>query len=220
MSMTRPRTVFLADDHEMILPGIRMIIESRGDFEVSGQATDGLAAYEGIRDGKPDIAVLDLSIPSMSGFEIIARLRKEGTGTRFIILTSYTEDVYIREAMALKVEGYILKENASAELTAALEAVSQGLNYMAPKVMTRIMQGMASSGAEQERQNRLDSLTERESQVLRLVGQAKSGKEICAALDIGDSTMKAHKASIMRKLSVGSTGEMQLYARKNGFCLD
>jgi len=143
MNMIKTTSVYLVDDHEMILPGIKMAVEARRGFAVVGMATDGEAAYRGIRDMRPDIAVLDLSIPLLSGFELVSRFRQEGGGTRFIILTSYSDDKYIKEALALHVEGYILKENASTELIAALEAVSKGLNYMAPKIMTRIMQGLA-----------------------------------------------------------------------------
>ena len=123
MAMTKTTSVYLVDDHEMILPGIRMSVEAHRGFAVVGMATDGQTAYEGIRELRPDIAVLDLSIPLLSGFELVAKFRQEGCRTRFIILTSYSDDKYIKEALALKVEGYILKENPSTELIAALDAV-------------------------------------------------------------------------------------------------
>lgn len=220
MTMTKQVTVFLADDHAMILPGIKMAVESQAGFSVVGQATDGQAAYAGIVEARPDIAVLDLSIPLLSGFEIIARLRREDCRTRFIILTSYSDDKYIKEALELKVDGYILKENSSAELLAALEAVSKGLKYMTPRVMTRIVQGLETSGDRSGAAVALDSLTPRERELLRLVADAKTGKEICTLMGIGESTMKVHKTNVMRKLGLRTSGEMQLYARKNAFCFD
>lgn len=180
MTAQRHVSIFLADDHEMILPGMRLMLENEPGFEVVGMATDGLEAYRAILELRPDVAVLDLSIPSMSGFEVIARLHKEGCRTRFVILTSYAEDMYIKEALSLGVDSYILKENSSTELLAALNAVSKGLRYMAPKVLSWMMQG----------------------------------------LDISDSTMKGHKAGIMRKLGLKSSAEMILYARKNQLVME
>jgi len=217
MAMAKTTSVYLVDDHEIILPGIRMFIETNQGFSVVGTATDGQAAYEGIRELRPDIAVLDLSIPLLSGFELVAKFRQEGGPTRFIILTSYSDDKYIKEALALKVEGYILKENPSTELIATLDAVSRGLNYMAPRIMTRIMQGLSSGGNQGSASVASDQLTEREKQVLRLIGSAHSGKDICVALHISDSTMKAHKGAILRKLGLKNSKEILLYARNNDF---
>jgi len=221
MSTARKQvTIFLADDHEVILPGMRLMLENEPGFEVVGMATDGLEAYSAIRELRPDVAVLDLSIPSMSGFEVIARLRKEECRTRFVILTSYAEDTYIKEALTLGVDSYILKENSSTELVAALNAVSQGLRYMAPKVLTRMMQGLDPADAMLPDRVALDSLTAREREILKLVAEEKSGKDICGVLGISDSTMKGHKAGIMRKLGLRSSAEMILYARRNQLVME
>lgn len=211
-------TIFIADDHEMILPGIRMMVENEPGYTVVGMATDGGEACKAIKSLQPDIAVLDLSIPTLSGFEVISRLRKDGCSTRFIVLTSYSEDSYIKEALSLNVDSYILKENSSTQLLAALHAVSKGLKYMAPKVLTRMMQGFNAEAPGPH--VALDSLTPRELELIRLVAEARSGRDISAALGISEITMKGHKAGIMRKLGLHSSAEILLYARRNNLVME
>lgn len=138
----RKLEIFLADDHQNILPGLKMAIESVDGFHVTGSATDGLDAYNGIMELRPDIAVLDLSIPVINGFEITRKLRENKNKVKVIILTSYSNDEYIREAMKIKVDGYLLKEDSSKEILTALETVASGCSYITPKIMKKIADGL------------------------------------------------------------------------------
>ncbi len=207
--------IFLVDDHEMILPGLKMAVESVEGYNVVGTATDGLSGFNGIMELFPDIAVLDLSIPILNGFEITKKLREKKNPVKIIILTSYSEDKYIREAIDLKVDGYILKENSSKELLQAIETVASGYKYITPKIMTRIFDGIKESGVKETASLAIDSLTEREQEVLELVAEGKKGREICSILNISESTLKTHKGNLMKKLNVSSTNELMLYAIKN-----
>jgi DNA-binding NarL/FixJ family response regulator len=207
-------TVFIVDDHEMILPGIRMTIESLEGFKVIGQATDGLSGFNSIMELRPDIAILDLSVPVLNGFGIARKLHEKKNPAKIILLTSFSEDSYIKQAMELKIDGYVLKENSGAELIQALKAVSSGYRYLAPKVMTRVMDGLVTVGS-QEAVGGFDSLTSRERDVLALISEGRRGKEICSILGVSESTLKTHKASLMRKLDVGSTNELIVLVGRN-----
>ena len=209
--------IFLVDDHEMILPGLKMAIESMEGVSVIGMATDGLSAFNGIMESLPDIAVVDLSVPVLNGFEITRKLKEKKNPVKIIILTSYSEDKYIREAVELQVDGYILKENSSKELLRAIESVAAGYKYMTPKVMTKIVNSIGSGGAKESVSPVLaiDSLTGREFEVLKLISEGKRGREICSILGISESTLKSHKGHIMQKLNISSASELMLYAIRN-----
>jgi len=209
--------IFLVDDHEMILPGLKMAIESMEGVSVIGMATDGLSAFNGIMESLPDIAVVDLSVPVLSGFAITRKLKEKKNPVKIIILTSYSEDKYIREAVELQVDGYILKENSSKELLRAIESVAAGYKYMTPKVMTKIVNSIGS-GSRNEPDTpvlAIDSLTGREFEVLKLISEGKRGREICSILGISESTLKSHKGHIMQKLNISSASELMLYAIRN-----
>jgi len=170
--MLRTKTrVFLVDDHEMILPGLKIAIESMEKFSVIGTATDGLTAFNSIMELSPDIAVLDLSIPVLNGFEITRKLREKKSPVKIIILTSYSEEKYIREAMELKVDGYLLKENSSRELIQALDTVAGGLKYITPKVMTKLMNSDDTVRKNAPAVLASESLTEKEYEVLKLISE-------------------------------------------------
>lgn len=207
--------IFLADDHEMILPGLKMAVESIDGCEVIGSATDGLSAYNSIMELKPDVAILDLSIPVLNGFEITKKLKESRNPVKILILTSYSEDKYIREAMELRVDGYLLKENSSKELTEAIVTVASGYKYITPKIMTKIVNGIDDKKNAKPAALAADTVTAREYEVLKLISEGKRGREICLTLDISESTLKTHKSNLMRKLNVSSANELILYALKN-----
>ncbi len=207
--------VFLVDDHEMILPGLRMAVESLEGFTVIGTATDGLTAYNSIVELKPDIAILDLSVPVLNGFEIARKLRGNSSSPKIIILTSYSDDKYVREALELKVDGYLLKENSSKELLQALETVASGYKYITPKIMTKIVNNIGEMKTSEPTVLISDSIRDREYDVLKLVAEGRKGREISRILGISESTLKTHKANLMKKLKVSSTSELMLYVLKN-----
>lgn len=213
--MIKKLKIFLVDDHEMILPGLTMTIESVEGYLVVGTATDGFSAYTSIMEIKPDIAILDLSIPVLSGFEITKKLHEQKCQTKIIILTSYSEEKYIREAMELKVDGYLLKENSSKELLQAIETVTAGYKYVTPKIMTKLINGISDPQAVGVPSLVSDSLTGKEYEILKLISDGKNGRGICRTLNITESTLKTHKSHLMKKLHVSTVNELMLYALKN-----
>lgn len=210
--------IFLVDDHQMILPGLKMAIESVEGYIVAGTATDGLTAFNSIMELRPDVAVLDLSVPVLNGFEIARKLREKRNPVRIIILTSYSDDRYVREAMELKVDGYLLKENSPRELLQAIGTVASGRRYFTPGIMSKIAEGMDEGKTDEHSSHPVltsDKITDREFEILKLIAEGKRGREICSVLNISEPTLKTHKSNMMKKLNVSSTNELMLYALKN-----
>ncbi|MBN2434990.1 MAG: response regulator transcription factor [Spirochaetes bacterium] len=213
-------SVFIVDDHEMIIPGLKMAIESLDNFNVAGCSSNGLEALNLIKQCKPDIVLSDLSMPGFNGFEILSHFRANNSKIKFIFLTSYSDDKYVRQALKLGVEGYILKENSPDDLFKALETVSKGLKYITPKIMTRIVDGLDLDSETDEDFLASDSLTGKEREVMSLITGGKSTREICRILEITEATLKTHKSNIMRKLGVKTTGELIVYYNEHKMFTD
>ena len=213
-------SVFIVDDHEMIIPGLKMAVESLDNFNVAGCASNGLEALNLIKQTKPDIVLSDLSMPGFNGFEILSHFRERNSKIKFIFLTSYSEDKYVRQALKLGVEGYILKENSPDDLFKALETVSKGLKYITPKIMTRIVDGLDLDSETDEDFLASDSLTEKEREVMSLIAGGKNTREICRILEITEATLKTHKSNIKRKLGVKTTAELIVYYNEHKLFID
>jgi len=207
--------IFIIDDHEMIISGVKSAVESIGRYSVVGSATEGYAGLEGIIKTGAHIAIVDLSIPGLNGFEILQHLRDKKSTARVIFLTSFTENSYIKRALSMGVDGYVLKEDSSSELITALENVVKGFKYMTPRVMTKIATDFELSGVKVDAPAMTEKLSGRELDVLRLIGLGKKGLEICSELNISEPTLKTHKRNLMKKLNLDSTPELMLYVVKN-----
>ena len=213
--MTR---VFLVDDHKILLPGIKMIIESLPDFSVVGEAYDGLTAVREIIELDPDICIVDLSIPRLNGFGVAQKLQENHIGSKIILLTSFIDDSLISRALQYRIAGYVLKENNPDELKRSLLEVRDGNRYFCPSVMTKMIHKMEKleSGEEDEQQAAIvNSLSPREQDVLMLVANGMTGKEICCELNISESTLKKHKTSLLRKMNVKTTNELIAMVNKD-----
>lgn len=211
--------VFLADDHALLRDGVKAIIAGDPRYEVAGESGDGREALERIEAMKPDIAVIDISIPTMSGVEIARQLKKFHPAIRVLMLSQHDNEEYVRELMAIGVEGYILKSNASDELLRALDAIMDGNTFLSPQITTRLVSGMRESGraaATAEIQSSFRLLSNREREILKLIAEGKSNREIASLLFISAETVKTHRASIMKKLGLKSIAEVVRYAVKEG----
>ncbi len=213
--MTR---VFLVDDHKILLPGIKIIIESLTDFSVVGEAYDGLSAVKKITELEPDICVVDLSIPLLNGFGVAQKLQENRIDSKIILLTSFVDDSLVSRALQFRIAGYVLKENNTDELKRALLEVRDGNRYFCPSVMTKMinkMEKLESGGDEEQQTAIVNSLTPREQDVLMLVANGLTGKEICGKLNISESTLKKHKTSLLRKMNVKTTNELIALVNKD-----
>jgi len=206
-----PVRILLADDHEVVREGFRALLEDHG-FQIVGEASDGYEAVRLANDLKPAIAVLDLSMPLLSGIQACREIAKVSPFTRTIILTMYRDDQYVLDALRAGVSGYILKSRAGKDLIEAIREVSAGSTYLGPEVSQVVVKAYQAGGHEPAH----SSLSSRETQVLQLVAQGKSTKEVATTLGISVKTASAHRASLMRKLDIHETAGLVRYAIRAG----
>jgi len=212
--MTVPIRVLLADDHTLVRQGLVGLLEDSGECEVVAEASDGVEAVEMALATRPDVAVLDLSMPRLSGLEAVRRIRNELPHTRVLVVTVHEEEEYVLPIVRAGAAGYLVKDSAASELLAAVRAVASGQAYFGPQA--------AKALAEQYRRppgapdDPYEDLTPREREVLHLVVEGKTTKEIAKALGISPKTADNHRTRMMDKLGLHNTAEVVRYAAKKG----
>lgn len=213
--------IFLADDHSILRDGLKLILDSEEEFNIVGEAGDGREAYEMIEKLKPDVAVLDISMPSMSGIELSRHLKKYLPNMKILILSRHDKDEYVKQVLQFGVEGYILKDDASDELIKAVKEVVKGNLYLSPRLASGIIREAIQfqSDMEEEKNNQspFEILTPREREVLKLIAEGSNSREIAEILRISPQTVKTHRVNIMRKLDMHKVNDLVAYAIKNGF---
>jgi DNA-binding NarL/FixJ family response regulator len=211
-------TIILADDHPAVRAGIRQFIERTPGFRVLAEADDGKAALDLVRRLTPDVAVVDLQMPGMTGLDVISQARKEGLPTRFIVLTAYDDDPYIFAALRSGARGYLLKTAGPDELARAIRMVNAGHSALDPAVMEKVVHkaglGDGSAGAMLAEPERL---SERELEVLRLAATGRTNRAIGLDLGISERTVHSHLMNIFAKLGVNTRTEAALKAVRLGW---
>jgi DNA-binding NarL/FixJ family response regulator len=211
--MGTPIRVLVADDHTIVRSGIRHVLESEQDFEVVGEAGSGTEAISLAATLQPDVIVLDISMPDLSGLEVAARLR-DSSSTRVLILSMHNNAEYVLESVRAGAHGYLLKDTAATELRSAIRTVCRGESYFSPPVASRLT---AAVRAEHEtRRSALDQLTGREREVLLGIARGWTNKEIAAELGISHRTVETHRESLMRKLQIRTVAELTRFAIGTG----
>lgn len=201
--------VIIADDHLVVRHGLRGFLETYVDIQVVAGAENGAQAVALTREHVPDVILMDLLMPEMGGVEAIEQIMVFSPATHIIVLTSYTEDEYLFSAMSAGAQGYLLKDVEPEDLVNAIRAAVGGQATLHPSVAARLVRGM-----EHPDDDSLDDLTERELDVLRLVAQGKSNKEIAETLVIAEGTVKSHVSNILSKLHLAHRTQAALYALK------
>jgi DNA-binding NarL/FixJ family response regulator len=208
--MSRHR-VLIADDHRIFAEGLRALLEP--EFEVVGLVGDGRELVEAAAAHRPDVVVADVTMPSLNGIDAAARLREQGVTARVVVLTQHRDVAYARRAMAAGAVGYVLKNAASSELVAAVREAAQGRTYVTPLIAGELLQSYREGGPPDDPDHQL---TARQQEVLKLVAEGCSAKEIAAKLGISVRTAEAHKANILEALGLTSTAELVQYAIRHG----
>jgi len=208
--MTPPGAVIrivLADDHVTVRQGLKLLIEAQPDMQVVAEASDGSGAVEHARALKPDVVVMDISMPGVNGLVATRALRAQVPDTAVVILTRHGDDAYLQELLRAGAAGYVLKQSPAAELLQAVRAVAAGGQYLDSTLTARVTAGFVGRKSKGLNQPGA-ALTERESEVLRLIASGYSNKEIAVQLDLSVKTVEVHKANSMRKL--GLTGRIDI----------
>ena len=211
--------VLLADDHQVVREGLRLLVENQPDMEVVGEAGDGREAVRLAAELLPDVVVMDISMPVMNGLKAAEALKECCPQVRVLTLTRHADEGFLQELIRAGAAGYVLKQSAHAELVGAIRVVASGGSYLDPALAGRVMAGFARSHATPGGPPR-GALGARQEEVLRLVARGYSNKEIAARLDISVKTVEAHKANAMRKLEMHSRIEIVRYAVLQGWLDD
>jgi NarL family two-component system response regulator LiaR len=201
--------VLLVDDHAVVRQGLKMFLGLDPDLEVVGEAENGKEAIRLIRDLNPDVVLMDLLMPVMDGIEAITHIRRDFPDTEVIALTSVLEDEAVMKAMRAGAIGYLLKDTQAEELRLAIKAAAAGQVQLSPQAAARLMREVRAPDSPEK-------LTERETDVLRLLALGRSNKAIALELNIGEKTVKTHVSSILRKLNVPSRTQAALHAVRIG----
>jgi two-component system, NarL family, response regulator NreC len=213
---TRPLRVLLADDHVTVRHGLKLLIDGQPDMKVVAEASDGAAAVQRALEIKPDVVVMDISMPGMNGLVATRALKKAQPGAAIVTLTRHGDDAYLQELLRAGVSAYVLKQSAPTELLQAIRAAAAGGQYLDPTLTPRVTAGFL--GSDRKRVTRSGvSITERESAVLRDIAAGYSNKEIAARLSLSVKTVEAHKANAMRKLGLTGRIDIVKYAVLQGW---
>jgi DNA-binding NarL/FixJ family response regulator len=203
--------VLLADDHVLVREGLRALLAKEADMQVVAEAGDGREAVQAARKTRPDVAALDLSMPLLNGLEAARQLAAWEQGPRVILLTVHAEDRYVLEAVRAGVRGYVLKKQAAADLVRAIREVSGGGVYLSPGVSAAVVGAVRSPRGVPE-----EPLTAREREVLQLVAEGKTTKEIAVLLGVSVKTADAHRTRLMQKLDIHDIASLTRYAIRQG----
>jgi DNA-binding NarL/FixJ family response regulator len=206
--------VLIADDHAIVREGIRAVLQAADDIEVVGEAADGTAAIEACRRLRPDLVLMDIAMPGLGGLEATLALRKELPEVKILVLTQYDDREYVRRFLKLGVAGYVLKKAAASELVAAIRAAAKGGLVLDPEVAREVVARPAAPPDEVV--DPYETLTDREKQVLKLIAEGHSNKEVAELLDISVKTAMSHRERLMEKLGLHSRTDLIRFALRKG----
>jgi DNA-binding NarL/FixJ family response regulator len=213
-----PFRILLADDHEVVRAGLRALLEEQAGWEVVAEAVDGREAVDKATKLKPDAVVIDIAMPSLNGLEAVRQIVKAVPHARVLVLTMYDSDPLIQQVLQAGARGYLLKSDAGRDLVSAIDALRRNKTFFTPKVSQMVLEGyLDKSPKEKEAQCEPESLrlTSRQREIVQLLAEGKSSKEVAAVLGLSVKTAETHRANIMRKLDCHSVTELVRYAIRN-----
>jgi DNA-binding NarL/FixJ family response regulator len=204
--------VLLTDDHTLFRQGIRTLLSAEPDIEVTAEAANASDAVALSRETRPDVVLMDIGMAGLSSFEATRQIRKERPETRVVFLSMYDDDDYLAECVDMGANGYILKESPADQLVTAIREVHRGGSYLSPRLLTRLVDGFRSHADGAARPSRFGTLTKREREILKLLAEGKSVKDIAASFELSVKTVEAHKFNLMRKLDLHNKAQLVQYA--------
>ncbi|HHW78391.1 MAG TPA: response regulator transcription factor [Xanthomonadaceae bacterium] len=211
--------VFLVDDHAAMREGLKLLINAQPDMEVIGQAGDGRTALQRVPESRPEVVVMDISLPVLNGVQVTEGIKRLYPGVRILALTRHRDLGYLRQVMQAGASGYVLKQAAADALVGAIRTIAAGGTYLDPELASRVMNGYLGRQPSKEVSQQAE-LSEREVEVIRLIAWGRSNKEIAAHLGISVKTVEYHKSRAMEKLSLHSRTDIVRYAVQQGWLQD
>jgi two-component system response regulator NreC len=209
--------IFLADDHELIRTGIRNLLGSNKDFQIVGESGDGEETIRKVRDVKPDVVVIDISMPGMSGIEVTKHLREKFPAVKVLVLTMHENVEYVYQIFKSGAGGYLLKNAGKEEITSAIYAVARGEKFFSPRVSELMISGYMKQAERRDSQSPDSTLTKREEEILRLIAKGLNNQQISSQLFISPRTVDTHRTNIMQKLDIHDAANLVRYALENGY---
>jgi DNA-binding NarL/FixJ family response regulator len=204
--------ILIADDHGIVRKGLRLQLEQHGEFEVVGEAADGREAVRMAEELPLDVVIIDIAMPNLNGIDATAQMLKRDPQIKVIILSMHSDESYLTRALTAGVKGYLLKETADVDLYRAVQVVAQGKVFFSPTITNTLLEDYMRQLQQRGLQDSYDLLTDREKEILQLLAEGRSNKEVASMLDLSTYTVETHRTHIMQKLNLHSSAEIVLYA--------
>ena len=212
----KPIRILLADDHTVMRRGIRLLLESQPEFSVVAEASDGRQAVQQAEATMPDVAVMDIAMPNLSGIEAAERIASAQPNTAIVILSMHSDEGYVLRALKVGAKGYLLKDSVEGDLIEAIKAVHQGKTFFSPEISKMLVEDYVREIRTRGAEDTYDLLTSREREILQLLAERKSNKEIALALNLSVYTIETHRRNLHEKLNLHSLADLILYAVRKG----
>lgn len=214
--METKHTVFIAEDHQLFRDGLKAMLASKEGLEVIGEARDGLEAINAVNKKQPDLLLLDLSMPRLSGISVIKELRRQFPDMRILVLTIHESDQYVIETFEAGANGYCIKDASREELLLAINSVLNGKTYISPGIADNVMEGYLEGHKKIKTKSSWENLTQREREVLKLLAEGYTNKQIGDLLNISVKTVEKHRANIMQKVNLHNAAALTAFAIDQG----
>jgi DNA-binding NarL/FixJ family response regulator len=214
--MKKKHTIVIADDHTLFREGLRSLLSTHEDLDVLGEAENGREALRAVAEHKPDLLLMDLSMPKMGGLDAIKEVKRQEPGTKVLVLTIHETEEFVLEALHAGASGYILKDATHDELVLAIRSVLREKRYLSPDVSAKVIEGYIDGRKAVKSTSSWDSLTLREREILKLIAEGRKTKEIAEILFLSAKTVAKHRANLMGKLDLHSVSALTAYAMERG----
>jgi len=214
--MEAKKKIFIVEDHRLFREGLKAMLSPNPEYEIVGEAEDGLEAIRSIRKLKPDLVLLDLSMPRMNGFSVMREIKAESPDVKILVLSIHESDQYVLQAFEAKANGYAIKDSTREELRIAIRSVLEGKRYISPGITGSVLEGYLDGSKTLKSRSALDTVTQREKEVLKLLAEGYQNKEIADLLCISVKTVEKHRSNLISKLNLHNAAALTAFAFEHG----